>query len=97
MPNNGGPSDRVAAWARNNANPDVPPAGRAARSAPASNYAPSSYGGGSMRRKLTRRTTRGPSSRAVSTYEDEEGYMSGEYDEGPFELVKIRVKVRHVA
>jgi hypothetical protein len=30
----------------------------------------------------------------VSMYEEEEGYVSGEYDEGPFELVKIRVKVR---
>jgi hypothetical protein len=25
--------------------------------------------------------------------EEEEGYGSGDYDDGPFELVKIRVKV----
>ncbi len=49
-----------------------------------------------MRRKLTRRgTSRQVISRAQSTYEEEEeGYGSGEYDDGPFELVKIRVKVR---
>ena len=26
-------------------------------------------------------------------YEEEEGYVSGEYEDGPFEMVKIRVKV----
>jgi hypothetical protein len=82
-----GTPDRVAAWARSNANP------RTARSAPSSQYAPSSFGGSSVRRKLTRRTTN--RSRApVSMYEEEEeGYVSGEYEDGPFELVKIRVKV----
>ena len=25
--------------------------------------------------------------------EEEEGYVSGEYDDGPFEMIKIRVKV----
>lgn len=65
---------------------------------PPSAYAPSSYGGGSVRRRPTRRNTaRAPSSRGVSTYyeEDEEGYVSGDYDDGPvyFELTKIRVKV----
>ncbi len=92
------PPDRVAAWANKNANPNYPPvlARSASRSAPASNYAPSSFGGGTMRRKLTRRgTSRQVISRAQSTYEEEEeGYGSGEYDDGPFELVKIRVKVR---
>lgn len=45
-----------------------------------------------MRRRLTRR---GTSSRAQSRYvEEEEGYVSGEYeDDGPFELIRIRVKV----
>jgi hypothetical protein len=86
--------DRVAAWARNNANAE--PRRMPSSRAPPSSYAPSSYGGGgSMRRKLTRRSTRGPSSRAVSTYEEEEeGYGSGgEYDDTMYELIKIRVKV----
>lgn len=102
--NQGGGADRVGAWARTNANPNyVPnsqslnaPLGRTgSRSAPGSQYAPSSYGGtGSIRRKNTRRTTRTPS-RIQSTYEEEEeGYVSGEYEDGPFELTLIRVKVR---
>jgi neutrophil factor 2 len=78
--------DRIAAWARSDSTQ------RGARSSPSSQYAPSSYGG-SMRRKLTRRgTTR--SRMPVNMYEEEEeGYVSGEYEDGPFELVKIRVKV----
>ncbi|KAK0226330.1 NADPH oxidase regulator NoxR [Armillaria fumosa] len=93
------PPDRVAAWANKNANPNYPPvlARSTSRSAPASNYAPSSFGGGTMRRKLTRRgTSRQAISRAQSSYEDEEeGYGSGEYEDGPFELVKIRVKLHY--
>jgi len=90
-----GTPDRVAAWARSNANPPGNTL-RSARSAPSSQYAPSSFGGSSVRRKLTRRTTN--RSRApVSMYEEEEeGYVSGEYEDGPFELVKIRVKVRYI-
>lgn len=95
----GGPPDRVAAWARSNANPNnLPPIARSgSRSAPASNYAPSSFGGGSMKRRVTRRNTgRTQSSRIQSTYEEEEeGYASGDYDDGPFELVKIRVKLHY--
>ncbi|KDR75258.1 hypothetical protein GALMADRAFT_226928 [Galerina marginata CBS 339.88] len=92
-------SDRVGAWARNNANPNYPPIGRTgSRSAPGSQYAPSSYGGtGSIRRKNTRRSTnpRTPS-RIQSTYEEEEeGYVSGEYDDGPLELTLIRVKLHY--
>jgi hypothetical protein len=53
-----------------------------------------------MRRKLSRRPTqsRAPSSRIQSTYdEEEEGYGSGgEYEDGPFELIKIRVKVSFI-
>ncbi|KAH9846786.1 hypothetical protein C2E23DRAFT_743339 [Lenzites betulinus] len=69
--------------------------------APPSSYAPSaglSAGGGSVRRKLTRRGTgRGPASRAGSSFyggyeEEEEGYVSGEYED-VFEMVKIRVKL----
>lgn len=82
--------DRVAAWARSNANPGLAPQRSGSRSAPTSSYSPSSYGGGTLRRKVTRRTT----SRAQSRYEEEEeGYVSGEYEDGPFELIKIRVKV----
>lgn len=85
--------DRVIAWARGAA--DVPPAGisrSGSRSAPGSSYAPSSFG--SMRRRPSRR--RPPRSRMQSAYEDEEeeGYVSGEYDDGFYDLTKIRVKVR---
>lgn len=54
---------------------------------------PSSYGGGSVgvRRKLSRRPTRTASRSGYE--EEEEGYVSGEYSDAPFELVKIRVKV----
>lgn len=46
-----------------------------------------------MRRRLTRRTTT-RTARNVYDEEEEEGYGSGgEYDDGPFELVKIRIKV----
>lgn len=35
-------------------------------------------------------------SRAQSTYEEEEeGYVSGEYEDGPFELIKIRIKLHY--
>jgi hypothetical protein len=87
----GGGSDRVSTWARNNAT-----VGRnASRSAPSSNYAPSSYGGGTMRRKSTRRPN-ARASRIQSTYEEEEeGYGSGEYDDGPLELSLIRVKLHY--
>ncbi|KAJ6558446.1 NADPH oxidase regulator NoxR [Mycena vulgaris] len=98
MPN--APPDRVAAWARSNASPAsaAPPnafvARSGSRSAPTSNYAPSSYGGGSVRRRVTRRAT--ASRRAQSTYEEEEeGYASGEDFDGPYELIKIRVKLHY--
>jgi hypothetical protein len=43
-----------------------------------------------MRRRVTRR----PTMRQTRLYEEEEeGYVSGEYEDGPFELIKIRVKV----
>ncbi|KAG8764827.1 hypothetical protein FRC12_007862 [Ceratobasidium sp. 428] len=52
---------------------------------------PSSYGGSTMgvRRKLSRRPTR------QAYEEEEEGYVSGEYSDAPFELVKIRVKLHY--
>lgn len=99
LPNNNGP-DRIAQWARSNANPGYsqagPPIRSGSRSAPTSNYAPSSYGGGTLRRKVTRRANSRAMSRAQSTYEEEEeGYVSGEYEDGPFELIKIRVKLHY--
>lgn len=98
--NNGAPpvppvnanNDRVGSWARNNASPNYPPPTRnGSRSAPVSQYAPSSYGGpGSVRRRGTKRSMSRP---VQSTYDDEEeGYGSGEYDEA-FEMSVIRIKV----
>ena len=83
---------RVATWAKG--------VGRGGRpSAPPSSYGGSIVGGGSVRRNLTRRGTasRGPSSRSGSSFyggyeEEEEGYVSGEYED-VFEMVKIRVKL----
>ncbi|KII95742.1 hypothetical protein PLICRDRAFT_48694 [Plicaturopsis crispa FD-325 SS-3] len=91
----GGKPDRVGAWARANANPAYPPARQPSRGGPPSSYSPSSYGGGSLRRKVTRRTTRAPSRLASGYEEEEEGYVSGEYEDGPFELIKIRVKLHY--
>jgi len=95
------PPDRVAAWARSNANPSYAPSRSGSRSAPASNYAPSSFGGtggggGTLRRKVTRRNTGRTTARVQSTYEEEEeGYASGDYEDAPFELIKIRVKLHY--
>lgn len=89
LPVKGG-ADRVANWARNNATPVNNQNLQRSRSmAPPSSYAPSSAG--TLRRKTTRRTNRP----ARSTYyeEEEEGYASGDYDDAPFEMTKIRVKV----
>jgi hypothetical protein len=48
-----------------------------------------------MRRKSTRRPN-ARASRIQSTYEEEEeGYGSGEYDDGPLELSLIRVKLHY--
>ncbi|KAF7375880.1 P-type phospholipid transporter [Mycena sanguinolenta] len=98
MPN-APPPDRVEAWARSNANgaPNTPPSAFVARSgtrsAPTSTYAPSSFGGESVRRRMTRRNT---SRRVQSAYEEEEeGYASGEDFDVPFELIKIRVKLHY--
>jgi hypothetical protein len=85
-----GPRDRIAAWAETNAN--YAPSRSFSRSAPPSAYAPSSSGG-SSRRRLTRRQT---SRQAPRLYEEEEeGYVSGDYEDGPFELIKIRVKLHY--
>lgn len=98
-PPNGGQPDRIAQWARTNANPNFssgPPTRSGSRSAPTSNYAPSSYSSGPLKRKTTRRGVSRAMSRAQSTYEEEEeGYVSGEYEDGPFELIKIRIKLHY--
>jgi neutrophil factor 2 len=98
-PPNAAQPDRIAQWARSNANPGYsagPPVRTGSRSAPASNYAPSSFSGGPLRRKTTRRGLSRAMSRAQSTYEEEEeGYVSGEYEDGPYELIKIRVKLHY--
>ena len=88
---------RVAAWANNNANPPVRrTATTISQSTLPSSYAPSSFGGASVRRKLSRKqmyATRNPGSAGRTVYEEEEeGYVSGDYEDAPFELVKIRVK-----
>lgn len=105
FPDQSAGSDRVGAWARSNANPNYPPIARTgSRSAPNNQPPPSSYqppqishdglgGGGSLRRKVTKRSNP-RASRIQSTYEEEEeGYVSGEYDDGPFDLTIIRIKV----
>ncbi len=86
-------TDRVAAWARGSANAAPPAMSRnGSRSAPGSSYAPSTYG--SLRRGLSRKRTQRSFGRMQSTYEEEEeGYVSGEYEDGYYELMKIRVKV----
>lgn len=94
-------SDRnVANWARTNANPSTTnpnnyppsnyPLSRApSRSSPSTNF-PST---GSLRRKNTRNQTAPTRSRRTSVYEEEEGYASGDYEEIPVILAKIRIKV----
>lgn len=79
---------RVQAWATKTT-PGAPPS-RAPSNArlPPSSYAPSSAG--TMRRRPTRRNT---TRRVQSQYEEEEGYVSGDYEDAPFELIKIRVKL----
>ncbi|GJE91523.1 NADPH oxidase regulator NoxR [Phanerochaete sordida] len=83
------PSDRVANWARNNANP---PPQRSRSMAPPSSYSPSSAGG-TLRRKTTKRSNRAP--RSTYYEEEEEGYASGDYEDGPYEMTKIRVKLHY--
>lgn len=88
LPNNTQRSpDRVANWAKNNAVPSNNPPLQRSRSTAPSSYAPSSVGG-TLRRKTTRRAPR-----ATYYEEEEEGYASGDYDDAPFEMTKIRVKV----
>ena len=86
-------SNTIASWARNNANPgNFPPSRSASTRVPPSSYS----GGGSIRRRGTsvsrqRSTVR----RNIAYEEEEEGYGSGDYEDGSFaEFSKVRVKVR---
>lgn len=87
----GSPS-RLAAWMSKTA-PGPPASPTRASSRPT---APPSTFGGSLRRKLTRRPTGSISRGRSRAYDDEEeeGYVSGDYEDWGYELVKIRVKVR---
>lgn len=81
--------DRVGTWNQSNL------ASRSrSRSVANTQYAPSSYSGRPMRTSSKRSNPRS-FVRARSNYEEEEeeGYGSGEYDDGPIELNLIRVKV----
>lgn len=82
------PADRVATWARNNANPPQ----RSRSMAPPSSYTPSAAG--TLRRKTTKRSNRAPT-RSTYYEEEEEGYASGDYEDGPYEMTKIRVKLHY--
>lgn len=88
------------ARARLNANPSYSPIARAGSRSASNNQAPpSSYdgpgGGGSLRRKVARRNNP-RSSRIQNTYEEEEeGYVSGEYDDSPFDFTIIRIKFHY--
>lgn len=87
------PPDRVAAWARTNANTSSNFSRPGPRSAPSSNYAPSSFGGGgggTIRRKLSRRITGRSSNRVQSSYEEEEGYASGDYEDVLLEIIRVK-------
>jgi hypothetical protein len=57
----------------------------------------SQYGGSSVSKRRPTRQNTYPRSRGNSGFggEEEEGYGSGEFDEG-FELVRIKVKVRSI-
>jgi len=97
-----GASSRVAAWATKTAPGPPAPLSRVPSSALAKpGPPPSSYGsstGGSLRRKLTRKMSGSISRlRGAPLYEDEdeEGYASGDYEDGAYELTKIRVKIHY--
>jgi len=94
-------NNTVASWARNNANPGNNPPSRA----PSIRPPPSSYSGGggagsghgSVRRRNTGISRQRSTVRRRTAYEEEEeGYGSGDYEDGSgfAEFAKVRVKVR---
>ena len=90
-------SNTIAAWARNNANPETPPP-PPLRSPSTRPPPPSSYSGASgVRRRGTAVGRQRSVARRKNTYEEEEeGYGSGGYEDGSSyaDSSKIRVKVR---
>lgn len=97
MPANAG-VERVAAWATKTAPGPPAPLSRAASSRSPASIVTGSIG--SLRRKVTRRmgaptSTSGRSRGTVYDDDEEEGYASGDYEDGTYELTKIRIKVRY--
>lgn len=84
-------SRRVAAWAQRTQ--PGPPSRMMSMRAP-----PSAYGGsqgGSLRRRVTKRSTYARGMRAPSQFGGEEDeFEESDFDDAGFELVKIKVKVR---
>ncbi|KAL9711652.1 hypothetical protein Ac2012v2_004723 [Leucoagaricus gongylophorus] len=90
------PDDSVAAWVRGNATsaPSISISRSGSRGPPVNPYALSS--GSVMRRKLSRRPTqRGARMQGTYREDEEEGYVSGDYDDEIYELMKIRVKIHY--
>jgi neutrophil factor 2 len=88
-------NNTIATWARNNANPETPPP--PSRS-PSTRPPPTSFSGASgVRRRGTTVSRQRSTVRRRNVYEEEEeGYGSGDYEDGSnySEISKIRVKVR---
>jgi hypothetical protein len=83
---------RVAAWARG-AQPG--PGRMMSVRAPPSAYGGSMGMGGSLRRRVTKRSAyRRGMGGAASPFGDEDEYDGSDFDDAGFELVKIKVKVR---
>ncbi len=93
------PPNRVASLTRGNSETKPHTRGVGLRRADSNDRSPSlssTSGGGSIRRKGTRRSNpRTPAGIKTQNYYefDEEGYFSGEHDEYSCEWIKIRVKV----
>ena len=88
-------SNTVATWARNNANPPPPPSRSLSTRVPPTSY-PGGGGGGVRRRNTAMGRQRSVVRRNTKYEEEEEGYGSGDYDDGSAfaEFSKVRVKVR---
>lgn len=91
-------SGKVRAWAsRTQPGPPTGPSRPVTRAPSAYNNSRSQFGGSNApRRRPTRQNTYGGRSRSSTRYEgeEEEGYGSGEFEEG-FELIRIKVKIHY--
>jgi len=91
-------SNTIASWARNNANPgNHPPSRSPSTRLPPSSYSGGGGGGGGVRRRNTGMSRQRSVLRRNTAYEEEEeGYGSGDYDDGSAfaDFSKVRVKVR---